>query len=97
MTQPTTTRTQVYSHKDLEAEFRAAKVARLVAEIDRCVASVGFDPHRDAAEVIDLLGRWSADSWKRLAVSCGKRPPSQTTITHIVNTFKSRAACAEVA
>jgi hypothetical protein len=80
-----------------EADARALKVAQLVTEIDRCVRSVGFDPYNDAAEILTLLARWTGESWSRIAVSIGKRPPSNTTIEHIFNVYRSRAAVSEVA
>lgn len=75
-----------------EALGRLKKINALMAQIDKFCSWVGLHPNKDGYEIARMLRGWPAKRWAELSVSCGKRPPSETTIREILDLYNRRAA-----
>jgi hypothetical protein len=71
-------------------QARASKVEALVAELDRMTREAGHDPIASAGGIANMLRSWSDLRWRQLAISCGKRPPSEVSKALVVGTFVAR-------
>jgi hypothetical protein len=68
---------------------REVKTAKLVAKIDSICAEAGL--HYDSAfEIANMLRGWPAFRWAELAISCGVRPPSETTQREVIARIQRR-------
>ena len=71
-------------------QYRTSKVEALVAELDRMTVEAGHDPVKSAAGVANMLRGWSDLHWRQLAITCGKRPPSEVSKSLVLQTIVAR-------
>ena len=79
-----------------EQAARAKKVARLVAHFDQWITDAGHDPRQNAKLVADTLYRMSVEFWMQHAITCGLKPPSETTREEVIAVYLDRAANPEL-
>jgi hypothetical protein len=79
-----------------EQAARAKKVARLVAHFDQWITDAGHDPRANAKLVADTLFRMSGEFWTQHAITCGLKPPSDTTREEVIAVYLDRAANPEL-
>jgi adenosine deaminase len=76
-----------------EQVARGRKVDALVDHLDKTMARIGFDPHREANLVAAVLRELSPESmWTTYAEAIGQRKPSPTTRAAVIAVYERRAA-----
>lgn len=76
---------------DFETAARAKKAAALVDGVELLCRKCEIDTFENAEQVAQMLSTWSERQRNELAVSCGQRPPSDTTWDLVVARFFARA------
>jgi histidinol phosphatase-like enzyme len=70
---------------------RARKVSAMVEFLDQLLEANGLDPFVFARALPQVIQKITADDWARIALNCGQRKPSKTTIETIVATYNKRS------
>lgn len=71
---------------------RAKKVTAYVRYFDGIFLEIGYDLHKDAAELAAWLLKVSAENWKLHAINAGQHKPSADTVALIIKAYEDRAA-----